>query len=207
MTSKTAIMNGALDLLEEDPLLSPDDDRAAARWLNRNYAMVRDGLLRSHPWNFALWRASLAALASSDASAPAWGWTYGYQQPTDCLRVIPLTRSGYANSPPIPHTIEGRMIFTDTSGPLKIRYIRRIEDETQFDALFTQAFQATLAFRAASLITGKQSYAQALREAAREAVEAAKDADVQEGSANTVIDDDWVNGRVTGVLLDEDDGA
>jgi hypothetical protein len=207
MTSKTSMMNAALDLLEEDPLLSPDDDRMAARWMNRNYGLVRDALLRSHPWNFAMWRALLPALAGSDPRAPAWGWDYGYQLPTDSLRVLPLTRDGYSNSPPIQHAIEGRVIFTDASGPLKVRYIRRIEDETLFDASFANAFPIALAFRAASLITGKQSYAQALREAAREALEQAKQDDVLESTPDQVIDDDFVTGRTTGVILDEDWGA
>jgi hypothetical protein len=61
----------ALDLLEEEPILSQSDNRAAVRWMNRNYGQTRDELLESHPWKFALRRAVLNAEAEQPRLWPS----------------------------------------------------------------------------------------------------------------------------------------
>ena len=196
MPSRAAIMNMAMDLLDEEPIVSPTDNRKAARFLNRNYEAVRDALLRRHPWNFAMTRASLPA----EVTAPAFEWSYSYVLPPDCLRVLPLTTDGTANGYPRSHIVEGRRILTSQSGPLKFRYIRQVTDENEFDAMFVQALAGTLAYRGAMLITGKQSYAAAAQQFAAQAVQDAQMVDALEGTPEEPLGDDWVNGRSTGVM-------
>jgi hypothetical protein len=191
--SETSIMNQALDLLEEEPILSPDDDRAAVRWMQRNYQPVMDSLLRMHPWNFASARTALAAVSEP----PSSGWSYQYDLPADCLRVLPLN-GGTLNGASVPYIIEGRRILSNAGAPLSISYIRRVTDTNQMDALFVQVFAATLASRAANWLTGKQGYSQALKQQAGELMLQAQIVDALEGSPAEPEADDWVNGRTTG---------
>lgn len=190
------MINMALDLLEEVPMISAEDSRPAVRFMRRNYGPTRDALLRRHPWNFALARASLPALAD----APAFGWARAFQLPADALRVLPLADLGGFNGREVPFEVEGRSILTNAGAPLRIRYIARVEDDTLFDPIFREALTLALAVKGASLITGKQSYAERLRAMAQEATLAAQMIDGLEGTPEGALDQDWVEGRFTGVL-------
>ena len=79
------IWNQALSLLGERPIAALDSDGPASRILELHWATVRDSLLRGHRWNFARKRATLTA-----GTAPAFGWSYSYALPSDCLRVLEL---------------------------------------------------------------------------------------------------------------------
>lgn len=179
MYSNTDICKMALGLLEEAPVTSYDDDTSRVGNLCRVHLPIsRDTLLRSHPWNFAVERASLAA----DSTAPTSGFAYRYAIPADCLRVLPLEYNAEQNGGPIRHAIEGRYIATDWEAPLKIRYIKRVTDASQFDVLFVDALAKTLAGRLASYITGKQSYGERMMQMAAEAVKQARLLDALEGT-------------------------
>lgn len=189
--SEVAIYNMAFDLLQEEEAISPSDDRAVVRWMNRNYAPVRDAVLRRHPWNFALERASLAELGT----APAFGWNHAYQLPADCLRILPLTYDGALNGASLSYEVEGRKILTDEIAPLKIRYIKRVTDTTQFDPLFDQLLAAELALRASNWISGKQSYTEQIREAVRQANSMATLVDALEGTPPETEDNALIDVR------------
>lgn len=190
--TKTSIVNMALDLLEEEPILTLDDDRTAARWMNRNYDPVCEALIRQHPWNWAIKRAALAA----SATEPEWGWDYAFALPSDCVRMLPLEHpDGYA----LDHVIEDGHLLTDSAGPLYVRYIYRAS-ESRFDPMFVQALAAALAWRAASLVTGKQSYAERLSVIARDTMQQAQMADALEGTPEKPSSNYLVNGRFTGVI-------
>ena len=149
--SEIAIYNMALDLLDEEVATSPDDNRAVVRWLKRNFAPTRDALLVRHPWNFAIARASLPALDTP----PAYGWSRGYAEPADCLRLLPLSQGGALNGAPIPYEAEGGVILTNAAAPLLARYIRRVENPALFDPLFGEALAAMLASKMAEWLRGK----------------------------------------------------
>ena len=200
----TAIINMALDLLKEEPILSATDDRTAVRWMNRNYQPIRDSLMRLHPWNWAMVRVALAALSTP----PAFGWAYQYQLPADCIRVLPLTGSasvygspstgGTLNGPSVKFAIEGRYLLTNAPPPIQLSYIQSITDETLMDAAFVQALATTLAARAANFITGKGEYAKELKQEAGQLVMQAQMVDALEGTPPDPEQDDWVNGRSGG---------
>ena len=72
MPSTVDICNLALQRLGAKPISSLSDDSTAARECNRVYDHARDSELRSHPWNFARKRASLAA----SSTVPAFGYDF-----------------------------------------------------------------------------------------------------------------------------------
>lgn len=185
------IMNMALDLLEEEPILSMEDNRAAVRWMKRNYEPVRKAIIRQHPWNFALARALLFV----EANAPIFGWRFSYVLPSDCLRVLPLTSNGHPNSHSIDFVVEGRRILTNAGSPRPLRYLSNVTDPNVFDPMFVQVLAASLGMRAASFITGKMNYAQLCKQSAAEALAQAQMVDGLEGTPEKPEADDWINGR------------
>jgi len=61
---------------------------------------------------------------------------------------------------PIAHEVEGGQILTDEAGPLKIRYIKRLTQISQWRPLMARVFAARLAVYAATRVTGKMQYYQ-----------------------------------------------
>lgn len=189
--TETAVFNMVLDHLAEESVLSPDDDKTVARWLKRNVPIERDVLLAMHPWNFAIKRAQLAA----DTATPAFEWNYQYRTPNDCLRVLPITNDGTRDGYPIPFTIEGDMILTDATAPLKVRYIRRVTNPGQWTAPFGTLLAAILAAKAAHWLTGKAGLAKALDEKIPNLLARTTLADALEGDPEPVESSDIINVR------------
>lgn len=184
--SITKIFNMALDLLEEETVTDPTDDRPAANWLNRNYDITRDAVLRAHPWNFALERVSLA----ESATTPAFGWDHRYEVPADWVRVLPLTVNGELDAKRIPYRKEAAFILTNADPPLKAMGVRRVTDPQGFDILFAEALAARLAMKMANWMTGKQSYAQRMAQIYEDIVDQARLVDsLEAGTPDYPIDD------------------
>ena len=84
MPSVIDLCNSALDKVGQGAITSLSDGTKSAKLCNRNWPLVRDRVLRSHPWNFAVKRTTLAA----SETAPDWGYTAKFPIPTDCLRIL-----------------------------------------------------------------------------------------------------------------------
>lgn len=191
--TQIGVMNMALDYLRQQNITAVTDDTAEAKWLGRNYAVVRDGLLRAHPWNFAIKRASIAA----DATNPSFGWDYAYTPPSDWLKILPLTYLGQRNGQPIPYEMEGNKILTNWEAPLLVRYVARVTDEGAWDVLFADALAVTLAYRMAHWMTGKQSLMQALGAQLQQTLAVARLNDALEGTPEAIYDDEIISARYT----------
>lgn len=185
-----SIANIALDLLEEEPIVTADDNRAVVRWMTRNFVPIRDAMLRAHPWNFATRRTTLTRLED----APAYGWASGYTKPSDCLRILPLT-GDYHTGSEVPYTLEGQTILSNGTSDIRLLYIKRVVDDSEMDPIFVQALGATIAARAANFITGKQSYAKYCEELAARLTQQAQMVDALEGTPYNAQGEDWINAR------------
>lgn len=200
MASEVDIANSAITKLGEARIMSLTDNVKPAREINAIFTLRRDALLRAFNWNFAMKRASLSALAD----APEWGYTYQYQQPSDCLRVlqvgeyyvIPGLADYIGGTDNEPFKIEGRTIVTDFSAPLNIRYLRRVTNAGDFDVLFTEAFACDLAYHACEAITQSNTKKDGLKADKREAILMAIRANAIELPPQTVQDDSWIMSRL-----------
>lgn len=164
--SEVDICNQALYNLGIDtPIVALTDDSANARACNRVYARLRDELLRELPWNFAINRATLTALADK----PGYEYTNAFVLPTDpfCLRVLELREERDHTLGSCPYQIESivdssgnsfRALVTDAATAL-IRYVKRVTDPTQFDTLFTQALVDLLTYRLSIPVTQSRTMA------------------------------------------------
>tara|TARA_R110000803_G_scaffold22601_7_gene56074 strand:+ start:17 stop:595 length:579 start_codon:yes stop_codon:yes gene_type:complete len=150
MATDVSICANALRRLGDDPITSLSDDTERARLCNGFYADARDSVLRAHPWNFAITRASLARLTL----APAYGFNYMYALPTSpyCLRVLEMEHPDYIFKIETEAT-SGRVLLTDEA-EAKILYVGRVTDATQFDTMFVDALTAKMAVDLAYPVTG-----------------------------------------------------
>lgn len=148
-SSATEICNLALGHLGERRINSLDEDEVSARACALHYASTRDELLRSHRWNFAQTRVALSRLEED----PAFGWSYQFQLPADCLRVLEVNDSEIGDVISDEFIIEGRNILTDAD-EVNLVYTKRIEDVSMFDVLFVKALAAALAVMLSETIRG-----------------------------------------------------
>jgi hypothetical protein len=146
----TDIANQALSRLGQPMISDIEENMPGAIACRTHYEMVRDSLLRQHPWNFAASRAELTA----SATAPAFGWAYSYPLPSDGLRLLTLN-GVQASKCSSEFVLEGGHLLTN-AGEAKITYVRRIVDPTAFDPIFCEVLILRLAAALAVAITGSE---------------------------------------------------
>lgn len=184
--SVTGICNRALQLVgSAQQILNLTDNTREARACSRAYDPCRRAELRSHPWNFAVKRAQLAA----NTSGPPFGPVYQFPLPTDCLRV--LVRK-YASCD---WNVEGRTIVSSTSTPLNIRYIGDIEDTTQFDAAFCEVLAYRIALAIVEDLTQSNAKKAGLQQDYRNALVDARKVDALESVPERSAESEWTTAR------------
>jgi len=184
-SSEVEIANAALIKLGADRITLLTDDTHHARLARERYYKVRDKLLRSHPWNFAVRRVELGQLDSE----PEYEYSYEFQLPDDCLRVLDTN-----NLDDTPYKIEGRKLLCNQSS-IKIKYISKVEDVSQYDDFFIEALATGLASDLAYAITNSTTVAQLMREDHQRALSEARTYDAQEGSVERIEAEYWRNSR------------
>ena len=170
MASTVDICNGALNQLGATTILSLTEDSKNARLCNSRYTQVRDALFRTHPWNCLQTRLELAA--STDT--PAWGFSYAYTLPADCLRLLRIL--DYDSS----HRVEGRKILSNAS-TMKILYISRVTDPNEYDELLRETLSAALGADIAYAVTSNNTTSQNMILSYQEKLRDARFVDSTEG--------------------------
>lgn len=199
MASWVKIANLALRRLGAERIASLTEDSENARAVNDCHDTVRDYVLRLHPWNCAMERASLAA----NATAPAFGYAVQYTLPTDpwCLRVWRIGSGSGALArldSSLEYKVEGRKILTDVAAPLKILFIKRITDPELFDAALTVCIAAHIAAEIAYRVTNSRKAEELAIKWSEQTLARARSADAQEGTPEPIESD---------YLIGERDGA
>lgn len=159
--SKIEIINRALLKLGEPPVSSLND---AA--FGRSYEMVFDDMLRlllsSYPWRFAVGMKKLAKCEE----------TYGektlYRLPADCLLLLKVFE---ATTPKIigahcqalsGYEVVNDCVASEISDGISVEYVRLIDDDRLYPALFREALSAKIAaelsMRLKHSITFKQAF-------------------------------------------------
>lgn len=148
MASVIQIANRALTKLGAARIISLNDDVKAARSILSCFDDLRDDELRRNRWSFALKRTTLAALST----APAFGYSYQYQLPADCLKIDMIddrfptaVMDNYISAEYVDWVLENGLILTDIAAPLSIRYLAQITDPTLFDPSFREALACRIA--------------------------------------------------------------
>jgi len=184
-TSVVQIVNNALIKIGANAIISLTEDSEAARAANVMYEQVRDATIRDHIWNFAVTRVELA----QSVDAPAFEFSFQYQIPSDCLRVLQMESANMV------YKIEGRKLLTD-EGTAKIMYLGRVTDVNEYDSMFVEALSARLAAELAITLAESNSLYQNMMEMYRLKVADARSADAQESGYSEVIADTWLDSRI-----------
>lgn len=188
MADKLKIINMALIQNGAEPLLSLTQDTINQRRANGIYNEVRDTVLAGHPWNRCTKRAQLSLLSET----PAYGYTYMFQLPTDCLRVL---RSDADLGEKRCWVVEDDKLLTD-EGTIAIQYIFRNENVAHYSPGLVIALSARLEAELCYAITAKPDLARAKFEIYEDVkLPEAKGMDAQEGTAEVLDDNDLHNSR------------
>jgi hypothetical protein len=138
------ICNLALMKVGNLSITSLEDATKEGRACKLLYPLVRDELMASHPWNFAMSRADIGAAL---LATPAFQWDYAYTVPGDCLRVWEFYGSTAE------WVVENGTFLTNESEEIYIRYIKLITDSSKF----SPSFISCLATKLAAELDGKLS--------------------------------------------------
>ena len=192
--SQTDVCNSALQKVGAASIVDITDNSNEARQCQIAYDSNRRDELRKYPWNFALKRIVLAP----DATAPAFGYTYAYTMPSDCLRVL-LPRDATLD-----WVVEGRKILTNFSTSpwdigsgytgataLALKYISDVEDVATFDASFYNILAISLAIDICEKLTNSNQKKQVLMNEYKDAIREARRADAFENLPDEPADDSY----------------
>lgn len=181
MADQLSLCNRALMAVGNEPLASLAQNDKPGRLVRALWPQLRDELLASHPWNFAITRTSLAALEA----APAWDYARAFGLPADCLRVWRLNLC----HPLVRWRVEGRTIVTDEDAPLEVLYIRATEEVGYYPAGFASALVARLAMELAQPIAASASLRDQMTREYRAALSHARSQNAQEGAPERIWSD------------------
>lgn len=188
-SSSTAICNSALIKIGLDRISALSDDVQRAIYCNEQYAKLRDEVLFSHPWNFAVTMATFSATVNT----PIFDYSTEYTIPSDCLRILDiygepewevgLNAAGTAKV----------LLANRTSA--KVRYIAQVTDTTLFTPAFDEALAARIAADLAYGLVQSISLQDQMFKVYQQLLSQARSFDAQEKSAREVKSDDWLNSR------------
>lgn len=186
--SAVSISNAALIHLGQDNITSLTDGTERAVLINQRYDEVCSRLLYNHPWRFAVSRTNLAA----DAARPEYEWTYSYQVPNDCLRIL---RIGVDQE--IKWTREGEKILCDVEGPIFVQFIRRIINPNEFSAAFVELFAAELAIALCIKLTNNpRLIREVLEPMSTKLLFEARSSGAMEGTPDEIFEEgSWISAR------------
>lgn len=196
--SNVSICNLALQKLGASRIDSLSDASKNARECNACFEAMRDRELRANRWKFACRRVTLAA----SSVIPDFFYAQAFLLPPDCLRPIFPPRLGLdwkvENHEGVP------AILTNDGTTLQLRYVAKISDPTQFDALFVEALACKIAWHLCEALTqsntkkqaAQQEYVLAIREARRMNA-------IEIGTLKQPIDE-WLLARRTGQLVNSE---
>jgi len=119
-----------------------------AKEANVRLQLVRDGLLRAYPWNFAMVFASLP----EDKDRPAHTYNHAYSLPLGGSDKLPAFLRLWSVEGEGAYEVSQNKIYSNIPAPLKVRYIGRTEPAND-DAMFSEILALELAI-AVGRITG-----------------------------------------------------
>ena len=190
LATEVKVANLALTYLGADRIMTLTEDSENARKINAVFALVRDEVLRSHPWNFAKARREFALLATP----PAYGYSNAFQIQGDIIRILESETNNEE------FVIEGDQVVTNES-TFKCKCIIRITDTTKWTTDFVGAFAARLAAELAYSITDSKTLAELMWKAYIDKIRQAKATVAQEGSQVELEADQWLDSRLAGTLI------
>jgi len=193
--TQTDIVNAALAELGSTSRINSINDtqsnsarRALAIW-----DMTLRLMLAEHPWNFAIKRAKINALAA----IPLSEYQRQFSLPTDMVRWLPPAQG---DDDYFEGEVEGEVMLSDAEAPLILRYIAYVDDVSKWPASFVEAFKYKLAGSMAEGETSSQSIRDRMEDRFEMWLSRAKRRDGQatgkrRGNNRVTVRSDWLTAR------------
>ena len=180
MPSKIELCNRALAHIGSARIASMEESSAESSACNTFYSAVRQKLLRMHPWQFAQQTQTLAL--SVDVPPD---YACAYEKPAGCLRVVKV----FSGSQEVPFAMRGNKLLSNHEG-VSACYVADIDDPTQYDSAFCDAFASLLAAEIAMPLAGSLQIQQAMLQRFQADLMAARAYDAGESSEkrDSIID-------------------
>lgn len=170
-----------------------------------HYEQARDSLLRAFAWRFATARATL----SEDTSAPAFGFEHQYILPTDFFRLISVYED-YVRPDDVTDdsfAIEGNLILSDDT-TMKIKYIRKVTEPSEFDPLFAEVLVLSLALSMVMPLSQDKTLRREIQDELRELLSRVRVIDRQEtNTIGSVERGSWAASRQGDTRIDSQMGS
>jgi len=199
MATKVQIAKLALQHIgDRYDISSLSESTPEAEQVNLVFDDVRDMVLRSYPWKFAVKYSSPAALVAGPPDTVNWGYAFTY--PADALKILNIVNPLGRDKDPLPFEIanddsDNKVIMAKIEEPI-FRYIKQETDTTKYDPLFVMALSYRLAQYIAIPITGDRGMMNDMKQLADEHIGLAAMESNNEGiEAPTTRDADWIEAR------------
>lgn len=184
--------------LGSEPISALDDNNKRAKLCNAHYATMKDKMLYEHPWKFAIKRVTIEA----EDEVPDFGYTHAFALPIDYLRGIFEVNGQSSDEIPDDWQREGEYILTSspqndeagTTSIIKMRYIANVDEEL-FSPSFAEALAMHLAYELSYTMVQSTNYREQLKLDMRQALQEARSYSAQEGVAQRITDDQFINVR------------
>lgn len=186
MTDQVTIINRALIRVAKDRINSIDENTQEAIIANEIWDSCREEVLEEGPWSFAVGRANLALTGNT----PTFEYTYEFQLPSDCLRVLELPEV----EGDLEYEVEGNKLLTNVS-TLKIKYIKNITNTGLFSPSFVKAMYLKLASELATAFRRNETLANKLMQEYENAVDIGLAKDAKQNMKERIIADDLLEER------------
>ncbi|MBI2798969.1 MAG: hypothetical protein HYX63_01580 [Gammaproteobacteria bacterium] len=186
MASKVSICSNALLMLGVNPIASFDEDSQGAVLASNLWEDVKNATLRSHPWNCATKRVSLAP----ESTTPAYEWPYSYLLPGDWLRTLSV---GEETEDPAFVMENGRILFDESE--LKLRYVFKNDDLTTWDTLLILAQTTAMAVAFAYPVTKSAALQTSMETTLAQVLQKARGVNGSEDTGETFGDSPLLNAR------------
>ena len=195
VSNETSIANLCLTRLGADRITNIDTEESEnANKIRAVFDFLRDEVLRSHPWNFAVARVNFNKLVTT----PLYGFSAQFQIPNNVLRILPRGTGSDSNLAS-DYKIEGDKILTNDS-TFQCKCILRIEDTTKWDAAFVEVFATRLQAELAYAIINNRGIASDLFALYLSKLRAAKAYDAMEDTPDQLTADQWIDSRSAGTF-------
>ncbi len=142
--SKIEIINRALLKLGEPPVSSLND-AAFGKSYDIIYNDIRELLLSSYPWRFAV---AIKPLAKTEEM---FGEKYMYRLPQDCLLLLKVFGAENKTTFDVQsfitqnYEVANNCVVTLVNGGISAEYVKNIDDDVMFSRLFREAMAAKIA--------------------------------------------------------------
>jgi hypothetical protein len=195
MSVEVDICTSAMIRLGAEPINDLSDDTKEARLCSLQYPKIRDAVLRSAPWSFAMKRIELSPVAED----LLFGDGNKFQLPQDCVKFVKLyAGDGYVSTEK--YTIEGDQIISSLE-TIQGWYITNSVEPEKYDPNFKEALAAALAANLCYSITQSNTLKQSLMDESEFWINQARSYNSQEVSPEDFVFDEFLNARRGGRAL------